>query len=348
MNPTQKQFSLEPRSVKAIFYQLLCACLMMTGMPFVWEEAAGAAMAPEENLSLCYRQPAKEDVWVEALPIGNGRLGAMIYGDVAKERLQFNEDTLWTGKPHEYQHEGAVKYLAEIRQLLADGKQGEAEKLAGREFMSQPLRQKKYLPFGDVYIEFPNSTNVSDYRRDLNLNTAVASVTYRIGDVAYERVAFSSNPDQVIVWRASANRPGFVSFKAALKSPHGGARTAVKGDALAFFADYEGDWKKERLGFEARIRVVADGGKVTVANDSITVENANSAMLTLVGATSFVNFRDISANPSARCDTTMAAVARKSFQALLKDHIADHQQLFQRVAIHLGSTEAAGLPIAIR
>jgi alpha-L-fucosidase 2 len=344
MNPTQKQFSLEPRSVKAISCQLLCACLMMTGMPFVWEEAAGAAMAPEENLSLCYRQPAKEDVWVEALPIGNGRLGAMIYGDVAKERLQFNEDTLWTGKPHEYQHEGAVKYLAEIRQLLADGKQGEAEKLAGREFMSQPLRQKKYLPFGDVYIEFPNSTNVSDYRRDLNLNTAVASVTYRIGDVAYERVAFSSNPDQVIVWRASANRPGFVSFKAALKSPHGGARTAVKGNALAFFADYEGDWKKERLGFEARIRVVADGGKVTVANDSITVENANSAMLTLVGATSFVNFRDISANPSARCDTTMAAVARKSFQALLKDHIADHQQLFQRVAIHLGSTEAAGLP----
>jgi alpha-L-fucosidase 2 len=328
----------------AVVYQLLGACMVIMGMASVRGESAGAPLAPAESMSLWYRQPAKADVWVEALPIGNGRLGAMIYGDLAKERLQFNEDTLWSGKPHEYQHEGAVKYLAEIRKLLADGKQKEAEKLAGKEFMSQPLGQKKYLPFGDVYIELPNSEQVSDYRRDLNLNTAVASVTYRIGDVAYERVAFASNPDQVIVWRMSANRPGCVSFKAALKTLHGGVRTTVKGDALAFYADYEGDWKKERLGFEARIRVVADGGKVTVANDFITVENANSAMLTLAAATSFVNFRDISADPSARCDATMAAMAQKDFPTLLKAHLADHQKLYQRVAIHLGSTEAAGLP----
>ena len=300
------------------------------------------ALVSRDPLSLWYKQAARE--WVEALPIGNGRLGAMIFGGLEKERVQFNEDTLWNGCPHEYQHEGAVKFLAEIRQLLADGKQGEAQALAGKEFMSQPLGQQKYQPFGDLNIEFKGTENATDYRRDLNLANAVASVRYRVGGVAYERLAFSSHPDQVLVWRTTADKPGSVSFKASLASPHGNVKIAAKGDYLSLTRNGDDKWRKENVAFEARIRVVADGGKVTVADDSITVENANSATLTLAGATGFVNYQDISADPAARCDAVMAAVKEKKYEALLKAHVEDYQKLFNRVSINLGTSDASSLP----
>src|SRR5204862_3611255 len=125
------------------------------------------AVAADGSLTLWYTHPAEK--WVEALPIGNGRLGAMIFGNVTNEHLQFNEDTLWTGQPHEYQHPGAAKFLPQIRQLLWAGNQREAEDLAMKEFMSAPIRQKAYQPFGDVWLSFPAHTNVTSYRRELDL-----------------------------------------------------------------------------------------------------------------------------------------------------------------------------------
>ena len=177
-------------------------------------------------LKLWYRQPAEK--WVEALPLGNGRLGAMVFGGVDQARLQFNEDTVWTGRPHEYQHEGASKYLAQIRKLLDEGKQREAETLAMREFMSVPLRQKAYQPFGDLQIHLPAETEVTDYRRELNLDTAITMVRYRRGDTKFVRRAFVSHPDQAIVWHIVADRPGQVAFTAELTSPHKSARTVVR------------------------------------------------------------------------------------------------------------------------
>src|SRR3954463_9603096 len=119
---------------------------------------------PDSPLTLWYQQPATR--WVEALPIGNGRLGGMIFGGITNEHLQFNESPLWTGKPHEYQHEGAAKFLPQIRQLLLNGKQKEAEALATKEFMSVPMRQMAYQPFGDVHLFFPGHTNATNYRRE--------------------------------------------------------------------------------------------------------------------------------------------------------------------------------------
>lgn len=310
-------------------------------LPGAEQPVAGAASA-KSSMTLWYAKPASQ--WVEALPIGNGRLGAMVFGGVEKEHLQFNEDTLWAGKPHEYQHEGAVNHLPEIRKLLADGKQREAQDLAGREFLSQPVHQQKYQPFGDLFIESMGAENATDYRRDLDLTRAVTSVHYRVGDIAYQRVAFASKPDQVLVWRETASKPGSVSFKVTLGSPHKNVSIVATGDSLVLTRTGDDKWKKDNLAFEARVRVVTDGGKVTVAENAITVEQANSATLVLASATSFVNYQDITGDPAARCVTTLAAVKGQPFDALLKAHLADYQKLFGRVTIDLGASDAAGLP----
>jgi alpha-L-fucosidase 2 len=182
--------------------------------------------ASDPALTLWYKQPAQK--WVEALPIGNGRLGGMIFGGVTNEHLQFNENTLWTGHPHEYQHEGAAKFLPQIRQLLWEGKQKEAEDLAMRELMSVPVRQKAYQPFGDVGLSFPEHTNASNYRRELDLDSAVAKVSYEAGGVNYEREIFASHPDQVIVWRVVANKPGKLNFAVNFTSPHKLKATVIR------------------------------------------------------------------------------------------------------------------------
>jgi alpha-L-fucosidase 2 len=297
------------------------------------------AVASDSALILWYTQPAAK--WVEALPVGNGRLGGMLFGGVTNEHLQFNEDTVWTGQPHEYQHEGAVKFLPEIRQLLADGKQKQAEELAMREFMSVPFRQKAYQPLADVYLLFPSHTNATEYRRELDLDSAVAKVSYKIGDVNYQRQVFSSHPDQVIVWRIAADKPGQLSFTAKLDSPHEATKTAVRAkDQLALFGQVE----EGGVRFEARLQIHSQGGKVTVSDNAITVEHADSAMLILAAATSFKNYKDISADPAQRCETTLRPAAKKNFEALLRAHLADYQPLFRRVQLDLGVTDAAKMP----
>ncbi len=298
-----------------------------------------ASPATDTGLVLWYTKPAEK--WVEALPIGNGRMGGMIFGGVTNEHLQFNEDTLWTGKPHEYQHEGAVKYLPELRQLLWDGKQKQAEDLAMKEFMSVPLHQMAYQPFGDVYLSFPTHTNATGYRREVDLDSAMAKVSYKVDGVTFHREAFASYPGQAIVWRILADKPGQVSFSARLRSPHKMAKTSGgSANELALTGQVE----EGGLKFEARLRLESKKGKVTVANDALTVEGADSATLLLVAATSFENYHAIGADPAGLCDKPMRAVASKSFDALLKEHVADHQNLFHRVTLDLGTTDAANLP----
>src|ERR1700677_3991468 len=163
--------------------------------------AASTLMAASSDFRLWYRQPAVQ--WEEASPVGNGRLGAMIFGRVAKERIQFNESTVWTGEPHDYAHPGASKYLNQIRQLLFDGKQAEAEKLAMSVFMSEPIRQKSYQAFGDLNLEFPGLSSPAGYRRELNLEDAVASTQFEANGVTYRRDVFASWPAQAIIVRVT-------------------------------------------------------------------------------------------------------------------------------------------------
>ncbi len=296
--------------------------------------------AGRNDLQLWYTQPAAE--WNEALPIGNGRLGAMVFGGKACERLQFNEDTLWNGRPHEYHHEGAVKYLPQIRQLLQEGKQKEAEDLAEREFMSVPLRQMAYQPFGDLVLEFAGHEEADDYKRILDLTAAEASVTYRVGEVFFERTYLASAPDGALVGRICADKPGKISFIAKLSSPHeeiviepiGEDRIAMRGRV-----------KDGQLRFEAQLKIRADGGTLNAGAEGITVSGADRAMFLLTGFSSFVNFQDISGDPKARCEAALSAAAKKIYWWEFQEaHRKDYQALFGRVQLDLGRTAAAELP----
>jgi alpha-L-fucosidase 2 len=317
-------------SAKGICLSSLAALLLMV-LP-----ARGAENPP---LRLWFAQPAAK--WTDALPVGNGRMGAMIFGRVPDERVQFNEDTLWKGHPHDYVRAGAREQLPKIRALLFAGKVKEAEQLAKTTFLSDPVRQKAYQPFGDLHFHFIGQTNVSDYRRELDLDSATARVTCRAGGVEFNREAFASYPDNVIVLRFTADKPGRISFTLKMDSPQTNSETtAIAADTLALAGQVEADGLK----FESRLRVVAGGGTVTTNGNFITVEKADSATLLLVAATSFKNFQDISADPDKRCAQTLAAAGRSDFSTLLSRHEADFQNFFGRVTLNLGRTSRANLP----
>lgn len=337
---------------------------LASALALVSESAPGA---PEGPPALWYRQPAEK--WTEALPIGNGRMGAMIFGGVKEEHIQFNESTVWTGNPHEYHHEGAVKFLPVLRDLCnesrklgieadelakrgdqkaanqkrneARAKQKEAEDIGRKEFMSIPLGQKTYQPCGDLRISIPSAGDLTGYSRRLDLDSAVSTVTYQTGGVTFKRECFASFPDQVIVVRLTASKPGSISFAAKLDSPHKSAKSDIRqGGQLALIGQVE----EGGIRFESRLKLITEGGKSTPGDTALTVDGADSATLILTAASSFVNYADISGDPAARCEATLSGIAKKDYNTLLSTHQQDHQTLFRRVSIDLGKTDAAGLP----
>src|SRR5687768_8953878 len=198
---------------------------------------AAAAAETAKDLTLWYAQPAEK--WEEELPIGSGRMGAMVFGGVGQERIPFNEDTLWTGKPHDYVREGARAHLETLRKgafanIAADTEEEKAlNKLAKEKFLSDPVRQKAFQPFGDLRFTFPGHDNPSDYRRELDIDSALARVSYKVGGVTYRREVFASYPDNAIVVRLSADQPGKLSFAMKMDSPHAShASKAVAKDTI--------------------------------------------------------------------------------------------------------------------
>ncbi len=286
---------------------------------------------------LWYDRPARE--WVEALPVGNGRLGAMVFGGTAEERIQFNESTLWAGEPHDYSHPGASEVLDSLRTLLLAGKQKEADALASARVMSLPLAQRPYQAFGNLRFVFPglDTSAVMNYRRSLDLDRAVATTHFRVGEINYTREVFASHPDGVIVVRLSADRAGRISVSAIPTSAHAGAeRRAIGGNTIAM----RGGVTNGAIRFDAQLAVRAEGGTVTVTDTMATVVGANAVTFILAGATNYVNYRDVSADPSARNARTLANVGTTAFARLLARHIADHRGLFRRTDIDLGASEA--------
>lgn len=304
-----------------------------------------------QPLTLWYREPATE--WVEALPVGNGRLGAMVFGGGETERIQFNEPTLWVGEPRDYSHLGASNHLAAIRQLLFEGQQREAEQLAMKEFMSVPLRQMPYQPFADLRLEFPGHTNATEYQRELNLDTGVVRTTYRVGLIRFERETFASAPDGVLVTRLGADLKGQVSFSVGFDCPHTNSLvTKVSANDIILTGQlrdsYNGGVISHPLKFEARLVVRTDGGKVTVENNRVQVTGANSAMLILAAATSFKSFLNVSGDPAQANAKVLAEVASRDWAKLRARHVADHQKLFQRVSLDLGGDDRSNVPTDAR
>lgn len=279
--------------------------------------------APPSESRLWYDQPA--DTWTEALPVGNGRLGAMVFGGVAREHIQFNEDTVWAGEPRSYARPGAVQVLPELRRLLWAGKQAEAEALAMERFMSVPLRQKPYQTLGDLWIDFPGAEPSDDYHRSLDLSTATA----RVEAAGVTREVFASHPANVIVVRLRGQQ--FFDFKVSLDSIHPDA-TVVSDNGYLVLGGQVADGA---VRFEARLSIQSDGD-VQVDDQSATVTEAREAVLILAAATNVRNFRDLSADPAALNKQVLDAARVKTGDQLHADHVDDHQELFHRVRLDLG------------
>ncbi len=306
-------------------------------------EFTGQAAAPEAPLSLWYRRPA--NVWTEALAIGSGRLGAMVFGGIQRERLQLNEDTLWGGGPYDPNNPEALAALPEVRRLVFEGKYREADQLVNQKMIAKPRGQMPYQTVGDLLLAFPEVISVVDYRRDLNLDTAISRVTYVTGGVRFTRELFASPVDQVIVLRLTADQPGRVAFTATFRTPQRATASTDGPDTLVLTGvNGKADGIAGALKFQARVKVVASGGKTGAEADRISVTNADSAVLLIAAATSYRNFQDVSGDPEALARNYLAAAGAKSYEALRQAHVAEHQRLFRRVELDLGTTEAMKEP----
>ena len=303
----------------------------------------GQASGPAEPLLLWYRRPAVE--WEQALPVGNGRLGGMVFGGIVEEHITLNEDTLWSGGPYDPTNPEALAALPQVRALIFAGKYREAHQLAEAKMMARPLWQAAYQPVGSLLLAFPELAAVENYRRELDLDTAIARVSYRANGTSFTREIFASPIDQVIVVRLSADKPGQIGFSARLTSPQSATATSAGDDTLVLAGrNGKSPAGPGKLKFEARARVAAVGGKTTVGKDAITVQGADSATLLIAMATSFKSFKDVSGDPEELSKRQLAAVAAKSYADLRAAHIAEHQRLFRRVTFDLGASKAARLP----
>lgn len=298
--------------------------------------SASAVEKPAGDWVLWYSKPAK--VWEEALPVGNGFLGAMVYGTPESEQIQFNEYTVWTGEPRSYAHKDAVKVLPELRRLLWAGKQKEAEDLAMKEFMSDPLRQMAYQPCGDLWIDQPSAKDVTNYRRWLDLDGAVAVTEFTAGGVTYRREVIASYPDRAVVVRLSADAKGKLDVALRMTSPHKGSVVTASGsDELVLVGGVENG----AIRFESRMKAEASGGKVEAGDGGLRVTGADEVVIRLVAASNFKTFRDVSADPKPANVETLGKVAKRTWTSILDAHQADHRALFRRVNLDLGRTAAA-------
>ena len=290
------------------------------------------------NPVLWYQKPA--EAWTDALPIGNGRLGAMVFGGVERERIQLNEETLWDGGPRDTNNPNALEALPKVQQLLFDDKNEEATKLADETMLGVPERIKSYQSLGDLFLEFSHDGDPTEYRRELNLNTGIAKTTYRCGDVNFSREVFATAVDNLIVVRIESGTAGQLAFDIAITREQDATVEAIAANILRL----DGQCGNDGMHFSVYLQVQIEGGKVQSENDQLAVRDANRVTLLLAAATSYINQNDASGSPHALCEGHLTDIDAKSYTKVRANHIADHQDLFQRVHLDLGTTDAANLP----
>ena len=328
----------------------------------------GSARA-DDLMKLWYRQPAA--FWTEATPIGNGRVGAMVFGGVEHERIQLNEDSLWSGEPQDADNPGALEHLEEVRRLLFEGKYTEAERLTIEKMVCKGPGSHQgggayhpygsYQTLGDLRLVFDgHDKDVADYRRELDLNTAVSRTEYRLGKAQFLREMFCSAPDQVLVARLTCDKPGKLSFSVTLdRDPHSASHPWKNDSRIEPFdttehpdepvrAEVENEntlvmsrraYQGKGMRFEARLIVLNDGGKLVPTDNGLTVRKADAVTLLLAAATDYRGN-----DPATTCKEHLAAASGKSFDELRAAHVAEHQGWFRRVALDVGATDAVQLP----
>ncbi len=342
-----------PGLAGALAVAVLGGAICASGRPAV----AAAARGDKDPTTIIWAaRPA--DKWENAYPVGNGRLGAMVFGRTDEERVQLNEDTYWTGGPYSTTVKGGAAALAEIRRDVFEGRLKQAHVLFGRRLMGYPVEQQKYQSLGNLILRFP-AAEAADYRHELDLDAAVDTTSFAAGDVRFTRQVFVTPVDQVIVVRLTADRPGRISFRAQLRGERDEAHSNYATDYFRMdglppdglvvrgkSADYMGVAGKLR--YEARLKARIEGGAVKVEDDELVVSDADAATLLVAAATNFVDYKDVSGDPAARVAAALDGAAGKTFEALRESHLREHRRLFRRVGIKLPSGPASDLPTAER
>ncbi|NDW09695.1 glycoside hydrolase N-terminal domain-containing protein [Dysgonomonas sp. 520] len=315
-----------------LFISLFCFALQLTA---------------QNNMKLWYDKPALD--WNQALPLGNGRLGAMVFGTPAVEHLQLNEETIWAGSPNSNAHKLEDGVLEKVRQLVFEGKYVEAENLATAKIMSPKNHGMPYQTMGDLFISFPNHNKYSEYYRDLDISNATASVSYKVDGVTYKREVFTSFTDQAIIVRLTADKPKSITCNVFLTSPQEKPSRYIEDEELVFTAITPAHEKQSgKVQLETRVKPKVTGGTYTVSDDIISIENADEAILYIAIATNFVNYKDISGDKTAKCKAYMNKAFGKDYDTARKEHIAFFRQYMDRMSIDLGKTEASDKPTDTR
>lgn len=292
------------------------------------------------TLTLWFKKPA--DSWNEALPVGNGQLGAMVFGKVYHERIQLNEESVWTRRDSIQDMPDAKNYIPEIRQKLFAGEIVEAENLTKEHILSPrlPSGTNTYQTLGDLYIDFDHEGKIEDYQRELNLETAIAKVSYTVENIHFTREVFSSAPDDVLIIRIATDKPGTLNLSLKLDRPGGKADIQV-GDDMIAMSEHVGEGNGVKM--ETRLKLNKKGGKIKSSKNTISIENASEVILSLVAATDYRG-----EDPTEACNRKLQNLEGKDFAIHYSNHISDYQSLFHRVKLELGNSTATYFSTADR
>jgi alpha-L-fucosidase 2 len=301
------------------------------------------------KLIIWYEKPAR--VWVEALPVGNGRLGAMVYGNPFKDVIQLNENTVWAGQPDRNDNPDAKEALPGVRNLIFEGRYKEAQDLVNKKIISKTSQGMPYQIVGNLNLTFPGQEDYSHYYRELDIEKAIVTTRYNSHDVNYTTKVFASFPDQLIIERITADKPGSITFFADMDRPEPSIvniSTEGTGELImsGITSDHEG--VKGAVKFEAKVKIVTEGGKVSANDTSLYVSDANVATIYISVASNFINYRDISGNADVRVNSYLQKALGKKYEQILNDHISDYQKYFKRVSLDLGETDSTRKPTDLR
>lgn len=324
-NKTIKSMMLKSKSIVFLYY-------------FVF--LFGIQNTYAQELKLWYDEPA--EIWNEALPLGNGRLGAMVFGDPAVERLQLNEETIWAGSPNSIAHYKALKALPTVRQLIFDGKYKEAQDLATSDIRSQTNNGMPYQTFGSVYLSFPGHQYYTNYYRDLNIENATAKVKYSVDDVTFTREILTAFSDHVIVVKLSANKPGQITGNVFMNSPFDKTLTKTEANQVSLSGETSTvEGQRGRVKFQGRIAAKNKGGEISVSNGIISINKADEVTLYISIATNFKNYKELTEDEVAKSKSYLDKALTKDFETIKAAHVDYYQKFFNRVSLDLGTAEVA-------
>lgn len=321
--------------IRKIFISTLSVCLTLL------------LYAQQGDLKLWYDKPASD--WNGALPLGNGRLGAMVFGTPAVEHLQLNEETIWAGSPNSNAHKLEDGVLEKVRRLIFEGKYVEAENMATAKIMSPKNHGMPYQTMGDLFISFPGHNKYTDYYRDLDINNAVASVEYKANGVTYKREMLTSFTDQAVIVRLTADKPASITCNVFLTTPQEKTERTIDGEQLVLTGITPAHEKQSgKVQLETRIKPKVKGGSYAVSDDIISIEKADEVILYIAIATNFINYKDISGNKTEKCKQYVAQSFSKDYETAKREHISFYRRFMDRMSIDLGKTEASLKPTDVR